>query len=100
MGLNIAPDPIMGVMMQNVGVLAFTPLLVLTQKNHQRYLARNRKAWFIVSLAGILHVAAQWCLFKALDLGRVLVVSPLASLSTFFVLLLAALFLRGLEKIT
>jgi drug/metabolite transporter (DMT)-like permease len=100
MGLNVAPEPIVGVMVQNVGALAFTPLLILTQKNHQRSLSKNKKAWVILSLAGILHVAAQWCFFKALHLGKVVVVSPLASLSTFFVLLLAALFLRGLEKVT
>jgi uncharacterized membrane protein len=100
MGLNFSPEPIMGVMVQNVGALALTPLLVLTQRDHQRSLSKNKKAWFILSLAGILHVAGQWCLFKALDLGKVVVVSPLASLSTFFVLVLAALFLRGLEKVT
>jgi transporter family protein len=100
MGLNIAPEPIIGVMIQNVGALAFTPLLVFTQKNSQRFLSKNKKAWFIFSLAGILQVARQWCLFKALNLGKVVVVSPLASLSTFFVLLLAVLFLRGLEKVT
>lgn len=99
-GLNVAPEPIMGVMVQNVGALALTPLLVLTQKDHQSSLSKNKQAWLILSLAGILHVAGQWCLFKALDLGKVVVVSPLASLSTFFVLVLTALFLRGLEKVT
>lgn len=99
-GLNVIPEPSVGVMVQNVAALAFAPLLILTQSNQQRFFSNSTKAWFFHSLAGILHVAAQWCLFKALDMGQVIVVSPLSSLSTFFVLLLAALFLRGLEKVT
>ena len=51
-------------------------------------------------LAGILSVMGQVCLFYALSLGEVVIVSPLSSTSQFFVLFLAAVFLRKSEVIT
>ena len=52
----------------------------------------------------MLPVWCKWRLsgvfFAALDLGSVIVVSPLTSLMTFFVLILAALFLRQVERVT
>ena len=99
-GLNVFPEPIVGVTMQNLGALAFVPFLALTRRRQKETFSANGKAWFIFSLAGILHVIAQWCLFVALDLGKVVIISPLSSLSTFFVLILSALFLRRIEKVT
>lgn len=99
-GLNVIPEPIIGVTVQNIGALAFAPFLALTPRCQKGTFSTNGKAWFIFSLAGTLHVLAQWCLFVALHLGKVVVVSPLSSLSTFFVLILSALFLRSLEKVT
>ena len=100
LGLNITPAPVVGVMMQNVGAIAFVPILALTKMNRRNILPNNRNAWLLFGLVGILQILAQWCLFKALEIGKVVVVSPLSSLSTFFVLILTALFLHGLEKVT
>jgi transporter family protein len=100
LGLNITPSPVVGVMVQNIGAIAFVPILALTRMNQGKILPNHRNAWFLFGLMGILQVLAQWCLFKALEIGKVVVVSPLSSLSTFFVLILTALFLHGLEKVT
>jgi drug/metabolite transporter (DMT)-like permease len=100
LGLNITPSPVVGVMAQNIGAIAFVPILALTRMNQENILSNNKNAWFLFGLVGILQVLAQWCLFKALEIGKVVVVSPLSSLSTFFVLILTALFLHELEKVT
>jgi drug/metabolite transporter (DMT)-like permease len=100
MGLNVVPLPLVGVIMQNIGAMVFIPILFLSKIGQGNILSNNKSAWFIFGLVGILQVLAQWCLFKALQIGKVVVVSPLSSLSTFFVLALTALFLHGLERVT
>jgi transporter family protein len=87
-------------MAQNIGAIAFVPILALTRMNRENILSNNKNAWFLFGLVGILQVLAQWCLFKALEIGKVVVVSPLSSLSSFFVLILTALFLHEMEKVT
>lgn len=100
MGLNITPSPIVGVMVQNIGAMIFIPILVFSRNNKEEVLSKNKNAWLLFGLVGILQVSAQWCLFKALEIGKVVVVSPLSSLSTFFVLTLTAIFLHKIEKVT
>lgn len=100
MGLNGIPVPIAGVTMQNASALIFFPLLGLTQRGRHRLVLDDNRAWIIFSLAGLSMFVAQLCVFSALDLGRVVVVSPLSSLSPLFVLLLVRVFLKGLEKVT
>jgi len=100
MGLNVAPEPIVGVTIQNAAALAFFPLLALAQRNQQRVSLNNKRAWFIFGLAGLSSVIGQLCLFYALNLGQVVIVSPLSSTSPFFVLLLVGIFLKKMERIT
>jgi uncharacterized membrane protein len=100
MGLNVMPEPILGVTVQNAAALAFSPLLVLSQRNQGRQASDFRKALVIFSVAGFTVVASQMCFFYALHLGTIVVVSPLNALSPFFVLLLTRIFLRKLEKVT
>lgn len=100
MGLNITPNPFVGVMGQNIGAIAFVPLLVFPGKNQKGAISKEFRIWIWFLLVGFLQLVAQWCLFEALELGSVVIVSPLSSLSTFFVLILTTLFLRKLEKVT
>lgn len=100
MGLNGIPVPVAGVTMQNASALVFFPLLGLIQRGRQRLVLEEKGAWIIFSLSGLSMFLAQLCVFFALDLGQVIVVSPLSSLSPLFVLLLVRIFLRGLEKVT
>ena len=94
------PSPAVGVMVQNIGAMACVPFIALSGANRNRDLRIGQRGWIIFGIVGLLQVLAQWCLFKALEVGEVVVVSPLSSLSTIFVLLLTALFLRRHEKVT
>ena len=100
LGISILPEPFIAVLWQNIGALMLAPALVYSYKPKQKLVLNKKNAWFVFSIAGVVQVAAQWCLFAALDLGTVVVVSPLTSLSTFFVLILAALFLKRVERVT
>ncbi len=100
LGLNVMPSPIVGVTVQNASALAFLPLFTLAQRNRQRVIWNERRAWFIFGLAGLSALISQLALFYALDLGQVVIVSPLVSLSPLFVLVLVGIFLRKLERLT
>jgi len=99
-GLNISPEPIVGVTVQNATSVAVIPLLALVQRGRQRLVLNDTRAWFIFALAGLFTLASQLCLFYALDLGQVVIVTPLASLGPLFVLLLVGIFLKKLERVT
>ena len=99
-GIIAFPDPVAAVLVQNIGAALFFPLLLVTDRSPKPKLPRPSLTWPIFILGGLLQVSAQWCLFAALEEGQVVVVSPLSSLNTFFVYLLALLFLRSLERLT
>jgi DME family drug/metabolite transporter len=99
-GLNISPEPIVGVTVQNATSVAVIPLLALAQRGKHRLVLNDTRAWFIFGLAGLFTLVSQLCLFYALDLGQVVIVTPLASLSPLFVLLLVGIFLKKLERVT
>jgi drug/metabolite transporter (DMT)-like permease len=54
----------------------------------------------VVLAAGITISLGMVCIYYALDLGKVSVVIPISSTGPFFSLLLAAVFLRDVEKVT
>ena len=100
MGLNVAPEPIVGVTVQNATAFVLFPVLALAQRNQQRMVLNDKRAWFVFGLSGFLNFAAQLCMFCALNLGQVLIVTPLSALSPFFVLVFVGIFLRRLERVT
>jgi len=100
MGLNVIPQPIVGVTIQNATALAFFSLVALVQREKRAVEFSNKSAWLALGVGGIISVLAQLLLYYALDFGEVVIVSPLTSLNSFFVLILAALFLRKLERVT
>ena len=100
MGLNITPQPIMGVTVQSAAALFIFLLYTVAKGNIKRMDLNDKKAWMIFSISGLSSVTAQMCLFYALNLGQVVVVSPLASLEPFFVLFLVGIFLKKMERVT
>jgi uncharacterized membrane protein len=54
--------------------------------------------WFLA--AGVTISLGMTCIYYALDLGKVSVVIPISSTGPFFSLILAALFLRDVERVT
>jgi uncharacterized membrane protein len=100
LGLNITPEPILGTAAQNAAGLVFLLLLVLIQRGHQRLVLNKKRAWCFFGLSALSTLIGQLCLFTALHLGQVIVVSPLSSITPVFVILVAALFLRKIERVT
>lgn len=100
MGLNIIPEPILGLTVQNAVSVVLYLLVALAQRNRQRVTVNDKRSWLIFGLAGFLIALSQLCIFSALKSGEVILVSPLSSLGPFFVLLLVGIFLRKVERVT
>lgn len=99
-GLNINNEPILGLAIQNIAAVSFPLIYVSLRKETDRGSWKDKRGWSLFGLAGILSVGGQICLFYALSIGEVVIVSPLSAISPLFVLLLAAIFLRKLEAVT
>ena len=99
-GLNINHDPMMGVVAQNVTALWFSLTMALLKKNHQQVTVNYRKAWIVFGLSGIFSVLGQLAMFHALNIGSVIIVSPLSTISPLFIIVIAGIFLRKVERIT
>ena len=99
-GLNINNEPILGLAIQNLAAVSFPLIYVSLRKETDRGSWKDKRGWFFFGLAGILSVGGQICLFYALSMGEVVIVSPLSAISPLFVLFLAVIFLRKLEVVT
>ncbi|MCJ7596942.1 MAG: EamA family transporter, partial [Desulfobacterales bacterium] len=100
-GLNINNEPVLGTTIQAMAAFSFPILFAFLRKKRSDAAAwKSARGWMIFGLAGLLSVIGQVCLFYALSLGEVVIVSPLSATSQFFVLILAAVFLRKSEIIT
>jgi len=99
-GLNINHDPLMGVVVQNVAALSFSSILAVFKKNQQQVSVNRRKAWIAFGLSGIFSVSGQLAMFFGLNVGSVIIVSPLSAISPLFIIVTAGIFLRKVERIT
>jgi len=99
-GLNINYDPLMGVVAQNVTALSFSLPLAFFRRGGQPMVWKNKNGWVAFMLSGIFSVLGQLALFQALALGTVIIVSPLSAISPLFVIAIAGIFLRQLERVT
>ena len=99
-GLNLNSDPMMGVVAQNAAAISFSLMLTVAKKDKQGATWKNKRAWVFFGLSGIMSILGQLSMFYALSLGTVLIVSPLSTISPLFVILMAALFMRKMEKVT
>ena len=101
LGLLINPEPVLGLLIQNIAALSFPLLIASVQKSKKKIRAWSTlRGWVIFGLAGISASIGQICVLVALNMGNVVIVAPLATISPLFVLLMAALFLRDIERIT
>ena len=99
-GLNINHEPLIGVVVQNVAAVSFSLTLALFRRNHQRLTLNQPRAWACFGLSGIFSVSGQLTIFYALNIGSVVVVSPLSSISPLFVIVMALVFLKGSERVS
>jgi len=100
LGLNITPEPIVGVIIQNTAALAILLMATPLQSQQQKVDLRDGRAWFVFGIGGLLAFVAHYCTFYALGLGRVIIVAPLVGVNPFFAILLTGIFLRKEERIT
>jgi uncharacterized membrane protein len=75
-------------------------ILALFRKNQQQVTVNSPKAWVVFGLSGIFSVLGQLALFYALNIGSVIIVSPLSAISPLFVIVFAGIFLRKVERVT
>ena len=100
-GLNINHDPLMGVAVQNIAALAFSLTIAVCSGNGWKPAAWNDPtAWLAFGASGVFSVLGQLALFQALEIGSVIVVSPLSAISPLFVIVMAGIFLKRFERVT
>jgi transporter family protein len=99
-GLAAVPHPFLAAAVTATSSLIVSILTMWYVEKTQETWKMNRKCfgWFLA--AGITVSLAMICIYFALDLGKVSVVIPISSTGPFFSLLLTAIFLRGVEKVT
>jgi uncharacterized membrane protein len=100
LGLIADAELVLGLLIQNVTALFFPLAVAVFQKKKKTGRAWNsRRGWQIFGLAGLCSMVGQFCLLAALNLGKVVIVAPLSTISPLFVLLMVGLFLKGTELI-
>ena len=76
------------------------PLIALLFPKPDRYRIGARRAWMWVTLAGLATAGAIYCRVLSIALGDVSIVFTLIQTSPLFVVIISAVFLRELERIT
>jgi uncharacterized membrane protein len=97
--LRDLPSPLVGLALAiSVSfLLALTAHLLLSPAGKRRVLDAGAPYF---AVAGVLQAGALLAVYAALSLGMVTVVVPLYTSSPLFVLPLAAIFLRGVDRVT
>ncbi len=99
-GVTILPSPLLGVTVTYISGLSF--LLLISRfmpPAHQPRLGWG-KAWYFYGPCGALNTLAFLSHFFAIRYGELTIVTPLSAMSPVFALLLSAIFLRDIERVT
>jgi uncharacterized membrane protein len=99
-GLASVPHPLVAAAVTATSSFVVSILTLWYVERSQETWKMNRQCvwWFLA--AGLTISVAMVCIYYALDLGKVSVVIPIASTGPFFSLILAATFLRDVERVT
>jgi uncharacterized membrane protein len=99
-GLAAVPHPFLAAAVTASSSLIVSLLTMWYVEKTQETWKMNRDCfgWFLA--AGITVSSAMICIYFALDLGKVSVVIPISSTGPFFSLILTAIFLRDVERVT
>jgi len=99
-GLAAVPHPFLAAAVTASSSLIVSVLTMRYVEKTQESWQMNRQCiWWYLS-AGIVVSLAMTCIYYALDLGKVSVVIPIASTGPLFSLILTAIFLRDVERVT
>lgn len=99
-GLAGVPHPFVAAAVTATSSLVISVLTLWYVEKTQETWKMNRDCFWWFLAAGITVSLAMICIYFALDLGKVSVVIPISSTGPFFSLLLTAMFLRGVERVT
>jgi DME family drug/metabolite transporter len=99
-GLAAVPHPVLAAAVTATSSLAVSLLTLWYVEKSQEAWQMNRQCfgWFLA--AGITISFSMVCIYYALDLGKVSAVIPVSSTGPFFSLILSAVFLRDVERVT
>lgn len=100
LGLLELPSPLMGVTVTYISGLIFLSLIARFLPPGHRPQLRWGKAWYFYGPCGMLNTLAFLAHFFAIHYGDLTIVSPLSAMSPVFALLLSAVFLRDIERVT
>jgi DME family drug/metabolite transporter len=99
-GLAGVPHPFVAAAVTATSSLVVSVLTMwYVEKTHETWKMNRHCFWWFLG-AGITVSLAMICIYFALDLGTVSVVIPISSTGPFFSLILTAIFLRDVERVT
>jgi drug/metabolite transporter, DME family len=99
-GLAAVPHPLVAAAVTATSSFVVSILTLWYVERSQETWKMNRQCFWWFLAAGLTISIAMVCIYYALDLGKVSVVIPIASTGPFFSLILAATFLRDVERVT
>ena len=99
-GLASVPHPLVAAAVTATSSFIVSILTLWYVERNQQIWKMNRQCFWWFLAAGLTISVAMVCIYYALDLGKVSVVIPIASTGPFFSLILAATFLRDVERVT
>jgi drug/metabolite transporter, DME family len=99
-GLAAVPHPLLAAAVTASSSLVVSVLTLWYVEKTQESWKMNRQCFWWFLAAGVTVSLAMTCIYYALDLGKVSVVTPISSTGPLFSLILTAIFLRGVERVT
>jgi drug/metabolite transporter (DMT)-like permease len=99
-GLAAVPHPFLAAAVTASSSLVVSVLTLRYVEKTQQSWRMNRQCFWWFLAAGVVISFAMTCIYYALDRGKVSVVIPIASTGPLFSLILTALFLRDVERVT
>ena len=99
-GLASMPSPILAAAVTATSSLVVVSAIMWCSGQRKMILDMDRRCLPYYLAAGLAISFGMVTIYYALDLGRVVVVIPLSSIGPLFTLLLTAIFLKGVERVT
>ena len=99
-GLSRMDTPLLSAWIGATEAVLLFPLVVRVFPKADRYRIGSRGAWLWLTLSGVASSGAVYCQILSIKLGEVSTAFTLAQTSPLFVVLISALFLRELERVT
>ena len=99
-GLAAVPHPFLAAAVTATSSFVVSLVTLWYVEKTQETWKMNRHCFWWFVAAGVTISLGMVCIYYALDLGKVSVVIPISSTGPFFSLILAAIFLRDVERVT